>query len=218
MALTTAAYDNRILPAGTLDPDRLAVLADALEDAGCDNGDILAHLRGPTCSSTSWVTSSASASLPNMRRARLNTRPACSRNTISAVTSPHGGPGSSWGAGGAAAAERRERSVKGELSGLSSSPTPPVNGSSERSSGETRIMSGGRCGEQTGDRGQRARRNKENTGLGGVVMVVHPTEAVCSNRQASTRARRPCAGLTLGRWVSCLAARAHRPLSLGAIL
>lgn len=31
---------------GTLDPTRLAVLADALEDAGCDNADILNHLRG----------------------------------------------------------------------------------------------------------------------------------------------------------------------------
>jgi len=46
-ALAQAAYDERILPAGTLDPDRLAVLADALEEAGCDNDDILSHLRGP---------------------------------------------------------------------------------------------------------------------------------------------------------------------------
>ena len=46
-ALATATYEERILPAGTLDPDRLAVLADALEEAGCDNADILAHLRGP---------------------------------------------------------------------------------------------------------------------------------------------------------------------------
>jgi hypothetical protein len=27
--------------------DRLPILADALEDAGCDNADILAHCRGP---------------------------------------------------------------------------------------------------------------------------------------------------------------------------
>ena len=27
--------------------DRLLILADALEDAGCDNADILAHCRGP---------------------------------------------------------------------------------------------------------------------------------------------------------------------------
>src|SRR5262249_25586156 len=46
-ALATAAYEERELPDGTLDADRLAVLADALEDAGCDNADILSHLRGP---------------------------------------------------------------------------------------------------------------------------------------------------------------------------
>ncbi|MBI1914398.1 MAG: hypothetical protein HYS12_06615 [Planctomycetes bacterium] len=45
-ALARSAYDERILPAGPLDADRLAVLADALEDAGCDNADILSHLRG----------------------------------------------------------------------------------------------------------------------------------------------------------------------------
>ncbi len=47
LALATAAYENRILPAGTLEPARLAILADALEDAGCDNEDILNHLRQP---------------------------------------------------------------------------------------------------------------------------------------------------------------------------
>lgn len=31
---------------GSLDPIRLAILADALEDSGCDNADILMHLRG----------------------------------------------------------------------------------------------------------------------------------------------------------------------------
>ncbi len=31
---------------GTLDPDRLAILADALEDAGCEDEDVLRHLRG----------------------------------------------------------------------------------------------------------------------------------------------------------------------------
>jgi hypothetical protein len=46
-ALGQAAYDNRILPAGTLKPDRLAVLADALEDVGCDNAILLTHLREP---------------------------------------------------------------------------------------------------------------------------------------------------------------------------
>jgi hypothetical protein len=45
VSLAQAAYDNRSLPAGTLDPARLAVLADALEEAGCNNSDILFHLR-----------------------------------------------------------------------------------------------------------------------------------------------------------------------------
>jgi hypothetical protein len=47
LALAEAAYDERSLPAGILDTDRLAVLADALEEAGCDNADILSHLRQP---------------------------------------------------------------------------------------------------------------------------------------------------------------------------
>jgi hypothetical protein len=45
--LAQTAYDNRLLPAGTLDTDRLAILADALEEAGCTNADMLNHLRGP---------------------------------------------------------------------------------------------------------------------------------------------------------------------------
>jgi hypothetical protein len=44
--LAEAAYMERDLPAGTLDPARLAVLADALEDAGCQDPQILEHLRG----------------------------------------------------------------------------------------------------------------------------------------------------------------------------
>jgi hypothetical protein len=47
LALTHAAYDNRTLPAGTLDTDCLAILADALEDANCSDAPILEHLRGP---------------------------------------------------------------------------------------------------------------------------------------------------------------------------
>jgi hypothetical protein len=47
VALAQAAYDDRPLPAGTLDPDRLAVLADALEEAGCTDAELLTHLRGP---------------------------------------------------------------------------------------------------------------------------------------------------------------------------
>jgi hypothetical protein len=44
--LAQAAYNERILPAGTLDNTRLAVLADALEEAGCSDDYILTHLRG----------------------------------------------------------------------------------------------------------------------------------------------------------------------------
>ena len=46
-ALARAAYEERILPAGHLEPDRLAILADAFEDAGCGLADILSHCRGP---------------------------------------------------------------------------------------------------------------------------------------------------------------------------
>lgn len=42
LSLADAVYETR----GILDSDRLAVLADALEDAGCDNADVLQHLRG----------------------------------------------------------------------------------------------------------------------------------------------------------------------------
>jgi hypothetical protein len=45
--LAQAAYEERKLPEGTLDNGRLAVLADALEEAGCTDADVLAHLRGP---------------------------------------------------------------------------------------------------------------------------------------------------------------------------
>jgi hypothetical protein len=44
--LAQSAYENRILPAGALDNARLAVLADALEEAGCNVELILGHLRG----------------------------------------------------------------------------------------------------------------------------------------------------------------------------
>jgi hypothetical protein len=46
VSLAEVAYGERLLPSGHLDPTRLAVLADALEDAGCSNADILSHLRG----------------------------------------------------------------------------------------------------------------------------------------------------------------------------
>jgi hypothetical protein len=47
LKLGAAAYEERQMPAGLLDPDRLAVLADALEEAGCREDAILAHLRSP---------------------------------------------------------------------------------------------------------------------------------------------------------------------------
>jgi hypothetical protein len=45
LALAQAAYDHRLLPAGHLDRQRLAVLADALEESGSDV-EILGHLGG----------------------------------------------------------------------------------------------------------------------------------------------------------------------------
>jgi hypothetical protein len=45
--LAQAAYEERYMPEGRLDNGRLAVLADALEEAGCADPDILGHLRGP---------------------------------------------------------------------------------------------------------------------------------------------------------------------------
>jgi hypothetical protein len=45
--LAGPVYEERSLPEGTLDRVRLAVLADALEDAGCTNEELLAHLRSP---------------------------------------------------------------------------------------------------------------------------------------------------------------------------
>ena len=45
--LARAAYQERILPAGRLESSRLAVLADALEDAGGTDAGLLAHLRSP---------------------------------------------------------------------------------------------------------------------------------------------------------------------------
>jgi hypothetical protein len=43
--LAQAAYDGRQMPAGTLEPERLGVLADALEEAGCGDQEVLEHLR-----------------------------------------------------------------------------------------------------------------------------------------------------------------------------
>jgi hypothetical protein len=43
--LAQAAYDERQMPEGLFDNSRLAVLADALEEAGCQDLDILSHCR-----------------------------------------------------------------------------------------------------------------------------------------------------------------------------
>jgi hypothetical protein len=45
--LAQAAYKERRLPEGNLIPAHLALVADALEDAGCTDADLLGHLRGP---------------------------------------------------------------------------------------------------------------------------------------------------------------------------
>jgi hypothetical protein len=45
--LARAAYEERELPSGHLDPARLAVLADALEEAGLTDVEVLRHLRSP---------------------------------------------------------------------------------------------------------------------------------------------------------------------------
>ncbi len=45
--LAQTAYEERSVPSGTLDNVRLAVLADALEEAGCTDAELLGHLRGP---------------------------------------------------------------------------------------------------------------------------------------------------------------------------
>jgi hypothetical protein len=46
-SLGQAAYEKPHLPSGHLDNARLAVLSDALEEAGCTHTDILIHLRSP---------------------------------------------------------------------------------------------------------------------------------------------------------------------------
>jgi hypothetical protein len=45
--LARAVYEQRCLPEGTLDGARLGVLADALEEAGCSEEEVLGHCRAP---------------------------------------------------------------------------------------------------------------------------------------------------------------------------
>jgi hypothetical protein len=47
VAIANAAYEDRLMPAGTVDTVRLAVVADALEESGCTDKDVLNHLREP---------------------------------------------------------------------------------------------------------------------------------------------------------------------------
>jgi hypothetical protein len=44
--LAESVYKERAIPEGALDAARLGVLADALEDAGCTDAELLGHLRG----------------------------------------------------------------------------------------------------------------------------------------------------------------------------
>lgn len=45
-SLARAAYEERLPPRGELDGHRLLVLADALEEVGCTDAELLGHLRG----------------------------------------------------------------------------------------------------------------------------------------------------------------------------
>ncbi|MGH7174581.1 MAG: hypothetical protein ACRELG_30305 [Gemmataceae bacterium] len=47
LKLARACYEERHLPDGVLDSARLNILADALEEAGCDIEELLGHLRSP---------------------------------------------------------------------------------------------------------------------------------------------------------------------------
>jgi hypothetical protein len=47
ISMAATVYEERALPSGQFDPVLLAILADALEEAGCASHDFLGHLRGP---------------------------------------------------------------------------------------------------------------------------------------------------------------------------
>ena len=73
LSLARAAYEDRESPSGELACDRLAVLSDALEEAGCDDS-ILDHLRGPGphvrgcwCLTSSSASNEPSGGLPPRR-------------------------------------------------------------------------------------------------------------------------------------------------------
>jgi hypothetical protein len=45
--LAATIYEDRALPAGTFDPERMVILGDALEEAGCGDQVVLEHCRQP---------------------------------------------------------------------------------------------------------------------------------------------------------------------------
>ncbi len=45
--LAQVVYDERHLPEGTLDPCLIGILHAALLDAGCEDEELIAHLRSP---------------------------------------------------------------------------------------------------------------------------------------------------------------------------
>jgi len=45
--LAEAAYEHREMPSGALDNARLGILADALEESGCSDLELISHLRSP---------------------------------------------------------------------------------------------------------------------------------------------------------------------------
>ena len=58
--LAQAIYEERQMPAGTFDPARMNILADALLDAACDNEDIITHCRSDKphvrgCWALDWI-------------------------------------------------------------------------------------------------------------------------------------------------------------------
>jgi hypothetical protein len=60
MSLAQAAYGDRTFPEGTLNAESLAVLADAVEEVGCTDRNLLDHLRGPgphvrACHALDWI-------------------------------------------------------------------------------------------------------------------------------------------------------------------
>jgi hypothetical protein len=46
-SVAQATYEARRLPSGELHPARIAIMADALEDAGCTDPETLSHCREP---------------------------------------------------------------------------------------------------------------------------------------------------------------------------